>query len=183
MVSREAFHIAIISLWVSQWLQSSCCASCADVGSIGISLMTQGSPLSQRSMCVCPMHICSFTYSNEACTLHQQFVFSSLQCKCQFAIAILSVHCWLLNCINFFLCSENVIWHNAAVLPQSPKLRYLFIVQGVLLETHHDAENSIHTLSSEQCSQQWRTSSMLKRISSWVLEPHTCSADCKALLF
>ena len=73
-------------------MQSSCCASCADVRSIGISFMTQGSHLSQRSVCVCPMHICSSTYSNEACTVHQPFVFSSLQCKCHFAIAILSVH-------------------------------------------------------------------------------------------
>lgn len=52
-------------------LQSSCCVSCADAGSIGINLMMQGSPLSQRSMCVCPMHICYFTCSNEACILYQ----------------------------------------------------------------------------------------------------------------
>lgn len=80
-------------------------------------------------------------------------LFSSQQCKCQVAIALLSVHGGLLNCINF-LCSENVIWHNAAVLPPSPKSRYLFIAQGELLETHYDAETSISTLSSEQCSQQ-----------------------------
>lgn len=45
-------------------------------------------------------------------------LFSSQHCKCQVAIALLSVHGGLLNCTNF-LCSENVIWHNAAVLPKS----------------------------------------------------------------
>ena len=101
----------IKSLGISQQLQSSS-ASRADVGSIGISLMMQGSPLSQRSMCGCQMHICSFTYSNEACTLHQQFVLAHCNSKLTFALQfclyiMYKWHCGLLHCIDCSLCSEH----------------------------------------------------------------------------
>lgn len=140
--------------------------------------MMQGSPLSQRSTCVCPMHICSFTYSNEACTLHQQFVqLTALQ-------------------MSGCYCSSVCTWW-AVELHQFSVLRKCDLAQCSCPATKSQVEIPFHcarrvardtlwcrnfNLHIEQCSLQWRTHSILKRISSWVLEPHTCSADCKALL-